>query len=86
MVHTRLSSRPDRFNNDVVCFGSSRNFAAMAMAHAQSEQKSKRLALVWKIAVTLSFSFQINISVKITVWGLLRYFCGNLDEKFVSDQ
>ena len=36
---------------------------------------------------TLSFSFQINISVKITVWGCCDTFvCGNLDEKFVSDQ
>ena len=34
---------------------------------------------------TLSFSFQINISVTSSV-GLLRNLCGNLAEKFVSDQ
>ena len=34
---------------------------------------------------TLSFSFQINISVKFRV-RLLRNSCGNLIEKFVSDQ
>ena len=34
---------------------------------------------------TLSFSFQINISVTSSV-GLLRNLCGNLVEKFVSDQ
>ena len=34
---------------------------------------------------TLSFSFQINISVKFRV-RLLRNLCGNLIEKFVSDQ
>ena len=35
--------------------------------------------------ILLSFSFQINISVNISA-GLLRNLCGNLDEKFVSDQ
>ena len=35
----------------------------------------------------LHYLFQINISVKITVWGCCDTFvCGNLDEKFVSDQ
>ena len=34
---------------------------------------------------TLCFSFQTNISVKISV-GLLPNLCGNLVEKFVSDQ
>jgi len=34
---------------------------------------------------TLSFSFQINISVKFRA-RLLRNLCGNLVEKFVSDQ
>ena len=33
----------------------------------------------------MSFSFQINISVKFRV-RLLRNLCGNLIEKFVSDQ
>ena len=35
--------------------------------------------------MTLSFSFQINISVKFRA-RLLRNLCGNLVEKFVSDQ
>ena len=35
--------------------------------------------------MTLSFSFQINISVKFRA-RLLRNLCGNLVEKFFSDQ
>ena len=70
-----LSPRPDQSNDDVVCFGA-------------SERAKKRNDCLWSGKspyFTLSFSFQINISVKFRV-RLLRNLCGNLIEKFVSDQ
>ena len=65
----------DQSNDDVVCFGA-------------SERAKKRNDWLWSGKspyFTLLFSFQINISVKFRV-RLLRNLCGNLIEKFVSDQ
>ena len=72
---SRLSPRPDQSNDDVVCFGA-------------SERAKKRNDWLWSGKspyFTLSFSFQINISVKFRA-RLLRNLCGNLVERFVSDQ
>ena len=74
---SRLSPRPDQSNDDVVC---------LVRASEGASKKAKRLALVRKIAFfTLSFSFKSTISVKFRA-RLLRNLCGNLVEKFVSDQ
>ena len=72
---SRLSPWPDQSNDDVVCFGA-------------SEQTKKRNEWLWSGKspyFTLSFSFQINIAVKFSA-RLLRNVCGNLVEKFVSNQ
>ena len=72
---SRLSPRPDQSNDDVVLVRS-------------SERAKKRNDWLWSRKsphFTLSFSFQINISVKFRA-RLLRNLCGNLVEKFVSDQ
>ena len=78
---SRLSSRPDRSNDDVLCFGAARDLTQWL------ERAKKRNYWLWSGKspyITLSFSFQINTSVKISA-GLLRNLSGNLDEKFVSD-
>ena len=66
---SQLYSSRPHRSNDVL--------ACLLPAVTSSEQNSETIWL-W------SFSFQINISVNISV-GLLRTFCGNLDENFVSD-
>ena len=58
-------------------FGASRNF--------QQRLERDRLRSGKSPYFTLSFSFQIIYSVKSRA-GLLRNLCGNLAEKFVSDQ
>ena len=72
---SRLSPRPDQSNDDVVCFGA-------------SERTKKRNDWLWpgkSPYFTPSFSFEIGISVKFRA-RLLRNLCGNLAEKFISDQ
>ena len=72
---SQLSLRPDKSNDDLVCFG-------------VSKRAKKRNDWLWSgksSYFTLSFSFQINISVKFRA-RLLRNLCRNLIEKFVSDQ
>ena len=72
----------DRSNDDKFCFGAPPQFSTMNRA------SKKRNDWLWSGKLpyfTLSFSFQINISVKIRA-GLLQNLCGNLDQRFVSDQ
>ena len=66
-IGSQLSWRPDRFNDDVVFFGTSRNF--------QQRLEPARLRSGKSPYFTVSFSFQIIISVKSSV-GLLRNYCG----------
>ena len=79
---SRLSSRPVPSNDDVVSFNASRNFRQWL---ERAKMRNDWLPSGKSPYLTLSFSFQINISVKISV-GLLRNLCGNLVEKFASDQ
>ena len=75
MNSSLLSPRPYQSNDDAVCCG-------------VNQRAKKRNDCLWSGKspyFTLSFSFQINISVKFRV-RLLRNLCGNLIEKFVSDQ
>ena len=79
---SRLSMRQDRFNDDVGCFGASCNLQQWL------ERARKRNDWLWSGKspyFTLPYLFQINSSVKISA-RLLRNFCGNFDEKFVSGQ
>ena len=74
MVHG-LVRGPDQSNDDIVCFGA-------------SERAKKRNDWLWSGKspyFTSSFSFQIDISVNFRA-RLLRNLCGNLVEKFFSDQ
>ena len=79
---SRLISRPDPSNDDVVCFSASRNFRQWL---ERVKTPNDWLRSGKSPYFTLSFSFQINISGKVSV-GLLRNSCENLVEKFVSDQ
>ena len=76
-IGSQPSSRPYRSNDDVVVL-----VPRVIFNNGSSEtgfgQENRHI-------FTLSFSFQINISVKSSV-GLLRNLCGNLVERYVSDQ
>ena len=79
---SRLSTRQDRFNDDVGCFGASCNLQQWL------ERARKRNDWLWSGKspyFTLSFSFQMNFSVNISA-GLFGNLCGNPHEKFVSGQ
>ena len=79
---SRLISRPDPSNDDVVSLSASRNFRQW---FERAKMRNDWLRSGKSPYFTLSFSFQINISGKVSV-GLLRNSCENLVEKFVSDQ
>ena len=78
---SRLISRPDPSNDDVVSFSASRNFRLWL---ERAKMRNDWLRSGKSPYFTLSISFHINISVKVSV-RLLRNLCGN-QEKFVSDQ
>ena len=61
---SRLISRPDRSNDDVVCLSASRNFRQWL---ERAKMRNDWLRPGKSPYFTLSFSFQTNISVTISV-------------------